>query len=432
MPRSGVIGTIAAKRRSSGPAAFPSRLRASGRTIVDANGANVGTLRGFNLHSIADFPQTHFDAIAALGGKLLRVICRWDDFEPTSGTVASGPLLGLDHTVSRAAAAGLYVMIDFHLITGGYPSWTSAQAAGEQKYSVYGQFLTQFFANRYGNPASPQYAVNVIGMGPNELPVDDTTTRNGNGSIPYLEAINRTWIGWMRAVAPNWIGFVCFGFAAQTPLIVSGETQVGYTEASATAYVSVGGNVVVDLHDYFMRDSRTSAPYDGRQANGQLYPLGQGGPEYGTGDNAAYAPTALTAAQQLAYLKPYKDFCTTASFPLMIGEWGWPITAGGVVTAGEQLWIDDKQLAWADAGAVVSLQWNYDVTSNYTVNPYSSRPNSHWRPSVLDEIGRTGGVVDSESFSTGPTMPTYVCMAVSDIPVEGQVVTGPDLSHHGR
>ena len=301
---------------------FPQRLKATNRLITNSAGTPVDISRGFNIHAVADFAQSHFTDIAALGGKFLRIICRWDDFLRTSGNISSSAITALDHTIARAAAAGLYCMIDFHIMTGSYPSWTSAQAAGEQKFKVYGQNLVQYLANRYGKTlGSPQYSVNVVGMGPNELPVDDTTVRNGTGSIPYLEAINRTWIGWMRTYAPNWIGFVCFGDAAQTPLKVTSETNSSYTEASTTAYDSVGGNVVLDLHDYMAGDTRTTAPYDGRQFNGQLYPISQGGPEIGTGDKASYAPDSTFLAQHMAYVAPYKAFSISANIPLMIGEW---------------------------------------------------------------------------------------------------------------
>ncbi len=124
----------------------------------------------------------------------------------------------MDDTIARMGAAGLYAIVDFHLISGGYPAWTADYAAGEQKYLYHGQFLTQWFADRYGNPASPHYAPNVIGLGLNEPPVDDGTVRNGPGNVPYLENVQRQMITWVRAYAPQWVGFVSYGWSAAAPL----------------------------------------------------------------------------------------------------------------------------------------------------------------------------------------------------------------------
>ena len=47
-------------------------------------------LRGFNMHVGPGFTwdQSHFDAIAARGGKINRAVLHWDQFEPTQGVVS--------------------------------------------------------------------------------------------------------------------------------------------------------------------------------------------------------------------------------------------------------------------------------------------------------------------------------------------------------
>lgn len=73
-----------------------------------------------------------------------------------------------------------------------------------------------------------------------------------------------------------------------------------------------------------------------------------------------------------------------ASIPLMVGEWGWQ-----PASSGELAWIADKQLAWSDAGTVIQIQWNYDVTTDTSVNFWAARPDKIWRPSASDWMRST-------------------------------------------
>ena len=359
-------------------------------------------MRGFNGHAIADWAQQTFDDIAALNGgarKLMRVICRWDHFQPSSGSggISSSAITALDHTLERAEAAGIYCMLDFHIMQGAYPAWEQTSGTDhEGNYATNGQVLTQYLANRYGNPSSPQYALNCVGFGLNEPSVADATTRNGNNAIPYLENLQRTMIGWLRAYAPDWIGFVAYGWAAQTPLRVTG-TNPSMTEADPNAYDAVGGNVVIDLHDYVMDDD---AGTDGRQYNGMLYPVTQGGHEYGTGDEGAYLPAQYKRDLFFAYIAPYKAFSIAADIPIMLGEYGWPVVGVGGFTAGETLWINDKQVAWDDAGFVARCAWAYNVAPYYEDN-FTLRQGGAWRPAILDEVGGIPGPLLADDLGGG-------------------------------
>ena len=363
------------------PAPFPSQLRASGRRIVDENGYVLPTMRGFNMHVGRGFtwPQSHFNDIAAVGGKINRAVLHWDDLEPSQGVISSTDIGNLDVHVQRAAAAGIYTLLELHLNTGDTPSWTAGAGTEVERYSRYGQYVTQFLANRYGNPSSPHYTKAVIGFGLNEPPLDDSTIRNGNTSIPYLEGKQRQMISWMRAPghAPSWIGFVAYGYATQTPIYDDARMNPSAVDASPTAYDSVGGNVVIDVHDYAVKCNNTDPNCDGRQWNGTMYPSYQGGPLIQTADSTftSYTSTTTARGQQVAFLKPYKTFSTQAGIPLMLGEWGWPAGASGEVA-----YINDKMAAWADMAPAIEIQWNYDAAANSTI--WASRPGGVWRPSV--------------------------------------------------
>lgn len=175
-------------------------------------------------------------------------------------------------------------------------------------------------------------------------------------------------ISWMRAYAPEWIGFVAYGYASATPIYDRTRENPSAVDASPTAYDSVGGNVIVDLHDYFMRSTSTDPDADGRLWNGMIYPRYQGGTRVGVDPATSYMSTSLTASQHAAYVRPCKTFTEKADLPPMIGEWG---SAGA---PGETAWISDAQAVWADAGAAIEIEWNYDVSTNTSVSPWAARP----------------------------------------------------------
>ncbi len=100
----------------------------------------------------------------------------------------------------------------------------------------------------------------MLGFGLNEPPLEDNTIRNGNNSIPYLEGKQRQMISCMRAPGhgPSWIGFVAYGYASATPVYNHTYQNANAVDASPTAYDSVGGNVVIDVHDYLLGVSSTT------------------------------------------------------------------------------------------------------------------------------------------------------------------------------
>ncbi len=341
-----------------------SRLTASGQSIADATGRILPPLKGFNVHVSPNFvwDQPHFDAQAVLGARVNRAILLWDQFEPTKGSISAAYLANLDAHVARAAAAGIYTMFELHLNTGNTPSWTHDRDGEMEQYAAYGATLTQALAARYGNNEA------VIGFGLNEPPLEDGTLRNGPNAIPYLEAKQRQMISWFRAAAPKWIGFVAYGYASQTPYPASG------TDADPNAFDAVGGNVVLDLHDYQIGCTTSDPNCDGRQYNGNIYPTFQGGTMLTTQGRGNYVSSELRRSQQRAYVAPYKTFTAAADIPLMIGEWGWPEGSSGEVA-----WITDKKAAWA--GSALEIHWNYGTLAQHGV--WAARLNGVWRPSVL-------------------------------------------------
>lgn len=367
--------------------AFPSRLRAQGRTIVDETGQVMPKLKGFNMQLAKDFvwTQSNFDDIASAGGTINRAVIFWDDFELTQGTINPAAIANLDTHIARAENAGMYTQLELHLNVGRYPAWASAYSSEMEKYSHYGQTITQYLANRYGNPASSKYTKSVLGFGLNEPPLDDATIRNGNNSIPYLEGIQRTMIGWFRApgYAPDWIGFVAYGYAAATPIYDDSFQNPNAIDANPNAYDSVGGNVIIDFHDYFVGITGATASNptaQARQWNGMIYPTYQGGPMVVPDSSPAptYSSTATTRSQLATYIAPYKTFSTNADIPLMIGEWGWVPTANGL-----DAWIQDHMSAWSDAGSVIEMCWVYNLTTDTANDPWAARAGGTWRPQVL-------------------------------------------------
>jgi hypothetical protein len=221
-----------------------------------------------------------------------------------------------------------------------------------------------------------------MGFGLNEPPLDNATIRNGNGSIPYLESVQQQMITWMRTTgdAPEWIGFVAYGYAAATPIYNPATENPNATDANPTAYTSVGGNVVIDFHDYMegiTGSEATNPNADARLYNGMPFPDYQGGPlvEVNSTSDPTYVSTATSRSQLAAYMAPYKTFSNEAQIPVMIGEWGWVPTSSGSTA-----YITDQQAIWNDAGAVIEMYWDYDVTTDTMTNPWAAAPNGVWQP----------------------------------------------------
>jgi hypothetical protein len=369
---------------SGGTAApFPSRLHASGRSLVDENGVVMPKLKGFNAQ-VVPWSQADFAAMKNVGSGIVRQVIFWDAFQPNApasgvginGTGVSQAMVdALDTQVKNTEAAGLYSFFSFHLNVNRDPSWTTGIANETQRYATYGKTLTQFLANRYGNPSSPQYTKSVVGLGLNEPPPTDSANPN-----PGLESVQSNMISWFRASAPQWIGFVTFAYASSTPIYNRSWQSTTAADANPHAYDAAGGNVVVDFHDYFWGVTSSCVPSNGVSYTSpsaeMRWPNGLPHNECFAPAGTQYATSSTITAQHARYIAPYKQFSINANVPLMLGEWGWVPS-----NSGADAYVTDAKNVWADAGTALQLQWDYDVTPSQ--EPFASFPNRSWTPWTL-------------------------------------------------
>ncbi|MEZ5176705.1 MAG: cellulase family glycosylhydrolase [Acidimicrobiales bacterium] len=136
-----VVGSLAAAGTGSGQAARTPVGRAGGltpsiellplstssdRRIVDSAGRQV-LLRGANVNSLGEYWQgdpteaptvavtgTDWDAMAAHGFSVVRLLITWSRIEPVRGQIDQGYLDQVDAAVRAAAAHGIYSVIDMH------------------------------------------------------------------------------------------------------------------------------------------------------------------------------------------------------------------------------------------------------------------------------------------------------------------------------
>lgn len=105
----------------------PLSVAAEGRPrIVDDEGRTV-LLRGANLNQLGDYYQddpdlppveppvdADWDAMAANGFSVVRLLVHWSKLEPERGTVDQAYLADIRAAVEAAGARGMYTVIDFH------------------------------------------------------------------------------------------------------------------------------------------------------------------------------------------------------------------------------------------------------------------------------------------------------------------------------
>jgi hypothetical protein len=396
-------------------AAFPSVLHTDGRVITDANGCRLAPMKGFDIQ-IGPWPQSTLNAIAAKGAKFERLVLFWNQLQgyncsSLSAANASTYVSDIDSQLAEAQAAGIYTELDIHLNVGQVPACAVNGTSESTKYADYGQWITQYLANRYGNPASSHYTADVVGFGINEPPPPDNTSPQDYN--PALEQIQNTMLTWIRGnngsggAAPQWIGFVAEAFANFAPVFnASGESSncANCVPANPKAYADVNNNVILDFHDYFMgcvaatwrriSGDSNAADCDGRNNTGEIFldsDQGSGGASGADGSDGfgitvgdsvfprypADGASEATATQQLKnYISPYTSFSTNANIPLMIGEFGWNASTN---TTGAATYMNDLQTSWQSAAPVIELEWDYDVTQSHdgwAANPGASASGS--------------------------------------------------------
>lgn len=328
-------------------------------------GANihVAPATGPSLGPTLPFLQSLYNS----GVRHLRAICQWTAHESTQGVWNTTARTTLDTFITNCVAVGIYVELELHLnVSSLIPVWATgaddtAKAVNTVTPANGAKFIIQAMANRYGNPASPQYTKAVTGFGFNEPPIAQAELDKST-SIAYLEGLQKQMLAWVREFAPSWIGYVAWAYANQSPTLTgTGTDSLPRVSAVGTAYDSLpggypGGNVVYDLHDYCLgTTSTTNATESSRQGNGTIYPTYQPGGfcivATGAG-GLTYSSNSVKQGQIATYITPYKDWSVANNKPIRMGEIGWD--AGNT---GESPWWADTRAAMTTAGFVQVLQW---------------------------------------------------------------------------
>jgi hypothetical protein len=356
-------------------ATFPSRVHVSGGRLLDANGNDLGVLKGFNVHvaaTVADpsfvWPQGDYDAMAAAGARIVRHVVHWDVFEPSAGAFNATALSSLDTAIARAKAAGMYTVLSApHLNVNRLPAWAKTEPDEWRDYVVHGQGLTQTLARRYKDEPA------VIGMAPNEPPVISIARQTADMGIIT---------GWYTPIAtgwPVWVSMTAYGNG--TPYPASGDVAV---PAMMNALDVNGHGVIIDWHDYLNESGSYETYGAGYQWNGNIAPV-QHVPGtftahfHGWGGNYNYPDTAATRQDFADHIAPLAQLRNTSpNFALAVGEFGMDN-----VQSGERAFVRDKATAYDNVGAVVQMWWLYS-TSSIAGDPFSARPSGSWRQSTLD------------------------------------------------
>ncbi len=406
------------------PAAWPSVVSCSEQNLVDANGyvLTQTMLRGLDVQAVP-WGQSDFEQMMTEGAQIFRLVIYWYNsgnttdgcLQPTNGTsVSSAYVEHIDETLANiAAAAGVnnttpYVILNFYYgpTSGYFPPWADGNGDNNTyTYTTQGQYITQYLANRYGNPATTDtyngastYNPMVIGFQLNEPAVD---TRDpdiqGNSQVTTMLGYQATMTDWIRGSggnAPAWIVLMSAGYGgnaiyANAP--GSGQHTQTFTSGAVNplyghTYTPVAGpNFGIDLHDYFLGVTG-GLQTDGRNATG-----GQGSSIIHVDDSSfpSYPPTGLTSAecqiQKVCYLAPQAYYCSPdyANCPFFMNEWGWaPVDGTHSMTGGSE-WVSDNMPEYVNAGICVAQEWDYNTSQSS--DKFAAFPGTG-----ADEVGENG------------------------------------------
>jgi hypothetical protein len=351
-------------------------------------------MRGFSIQDGGPWPQAEIDAMHTEGATFERLVVFWNKLQDTNcGALSSGGpayLSDLSAQVKEAQNDVIYTEVELHLNTGATPACAGTTGSDFDKYMAHGQWITSYLANYFGNPSRASYIKSIVGFGLNEPPPPDGWSDTTVNTV--MEQDQSTMLTWIRGTngtggpAPQWIGFVAYPYASSTP-IFNADPNAQYqctncADANPNAYASVGGNVVLDLHDYLVGctsewNTVTGLPMsacDGRQHNGEPYTVANGGWAVHTSTDQYPAYPCCGATRTLAqeqftnYLRPYLKFSQQAQWPLMIGESG----VQGAVNTGTVNYATDKAAIWHTARPALELEW--DFNTNQANDPFAADP----------------------------------------------------------
>jgi hypothetical protein len=412
----GALGAAAAKFPGQGRPILVSKtqvsstlpvLKCDGPNLVNAaTGATVfspsSPARGFDIQPIHnDWTTADYDNIASKA-TLMRVLIFWDVIwldsygKPKSATDYGGidtttyiPTM-LDPLVNNLASRSIHMAFSLYYGPGGNhaPSWlpgTGSAKSQMSNYVTYGQSVTQYLANRYGNPSSPQYQPAVIGFGLNEITPDKSTINTDNCVNNLFGQQGASMMTWMRAsgFAPNWIADICSGYGATAPYRNapdSGHTPTTnnqtFTTPAKTVFSGYGNNFFLSIHDYFMCLTTATADFDGRDQYGAVnnsVTVKAGNTSYPNYPPGGMLTRSVCRGQQQAYIAPYVAWCAPSfgNVPLMVTESGW-VPYDGVPFSGEAEYAADKATEFKNANATGVLEWDYDT--DQSKNPWAAFP----------------------------------------------------------
>jgi Cellulase (glycosyl hydrolase family 5)/Fibronectin type III domain/Calcineurin-like phosphoesterase len=378
---SATTAVVTAPTSTTPSATGPQVLHAtSSAPFVDPNGHEIRLL-GLNVipvwagHPGSTWDQAKYDSIHAKGFNAVRFVLYWDDFEPAAGQFDQTSLNTLDTAISRAKAAGLYVILDeIHLWgSGGFndvPAWART---GDSVTTVQtnGAGYLKMLAQRYrSEPAVAGYdLVNEF----YRSPIDQNAVLRAYDSL----------ISAVRTVDPDKIVLI--------------EPSYGDSSMTGAAFSNLTNrsNVVYSLHDYYAGGA------------GAGYNSGGGQTGYYTWDGTTGYPSPNPSELE-QHLQNHLTTVQAAGLPMWIGEFGI-----GTDAVNRDQWIKDA-IALFNKSGLGRAWWEYHTTgplsatnSDYTWKTYTDL--------LLDTTAvPTGTTPAPPADTTAPAVPTGLTATAGD------------------
>ncbi len=143
-----LAGAVGSRQSFCEAAKKPQALHVEGTRIVNASGKTV-TLKGVSTHGIAWFPQyvnkKCFQSFKKMGANTIRLAFYSDDGAGYSKSLYRK----VDEGVKAATELGMYVIIDWHILSDGNPKTNQGKAK---------QFFT-YFAKKYAGHTNVLYEI---------------------------------------------------------------------------------------------------------------------------------------------------------------------------------------------------------------------------------------------------------------------------------
>lgn len=296
--------------------------------------------------------QWHYNQIAQRGFNAVRFVLYWDIFEPRPGRFDLTSLKTLDTAISRAKAAGLYVILDeIHLWGPGgmsaVPGWAKTGDSVSSVQTNGGGYL-KLIARRYRANAA------VAGFD-----LVSEFYRNPVDQNAVLRAYDLL-ITQVRSVDPRKIVLIEPTF---------GDSSVAGSQANFGNLIN-RTNVVWSIHDFFAGGDDDGYSADGGQTGDYTWNGTTGYADLNPRELGNHLLVQLATVQQVG-------------LPMWIGEFG--IGAG---TVNHDRWIADQVALFSQYHLGWSW-WGYGTGNrfNLTGHRYAWKPWTHLLVSVSERIG---------------------------------------------